>query len=362
MTYDEIFTYDNLLSSASKCKNNVTWKASVQNFLLELPYNIYKIYNDLNKRKFKIRTAYRFNIFERGKIRNICAIHIKERIVQRCLCDYYLLPLLSKTFIYDNCASLKGKGTDFAIKRLKKHLNSFYYKYGLDGYILLFDFKDFFASVPHKIIMDMFSKYIDDIEILQLINLFIEMEPNGKGLSLGNEISQVAACLIGNPIDHYIKDKCGIKYYIRYMDDGLIIHNDKEYLVKILEDINIIANELGLKINQKKTKIIKLNHGFTFLKKKINISENGKIYMRICPRSIVTMRRKLKKLSKKLYCGEMSYYDIEASYQSWRSYALKYDSYNSIKSMDRLFFNLFGDYITERKFWTYPIKRGDVIW
>lgn len=250
--YNNVFTYDNLLYSALKCKRNVTWKMSVQKFLMELFYNVFIIYQALINRNFKINSSYEFDLCERGKLRHIRSVHIRERVVQKCLCDYCLLPILSKTFIYDNCASLKGKGIDFAINRLKKHINSFYTKYGLDGYVLLFDFSDYFASISHQKILGLFEKYITDKEIINLIKMFIEMEYNNKGLSLGNEISQVAALLMANPIDHYIKDKCQVKYYIRYMDDGIIIHNDKNFLLSLLNDIQQISNNLGLKINMKK--------------------------------------------------------------------------------------------------------------
>lgn len=353
--YNKVFTYDHLLESAKKCKRNVGWKASVQNFFLELYYNVFVIYLQLVDKKFKIKTTHEFDIHERGKKRHIRCVHIRERIVQRCLCDYCLLPILRRTFIYDNCASLKGKGTAFALNRVKYHMNSYYREHDLDGYVLLFDFHDFFASVPHKSIMRLFEKYIMDKDILHLLYLFIKMESGNRGLCLGNEVSQVAALLIASPIDHYIKDKCGVKHYIRYMDDGMVIHQDKKFLKKLLKDICNLADELGIEINIKKTKIIKISNEFVFLKKKIHMTNTGKIYMRIMPRSINTMRRKLKKLYAKMINGEMSYYDIESAYQAWRNYAITYNSYGSVKSMDNLFYRIYGDYITNDTFWTYPV-------
>ena len=341
----KVFTFDHMLKSAKLCKRNVAWKGSVQRFMLELPYNVFVLYMEVIQKKFKIKSTYYFRLFERGKERIIRSVHIRERIVQRCLCDYCLLPILTKTFIYDNCASQKGKGTHFALTRLKKFLNSFYLKYGTDGYVLLFDFSNFFASIPHDVIMNMFAHYVTDTDILNLIRIFVDMEKGGRGLCLGNEISQVAALLAASPIDHYIKDKRQIKYYIRYMDDGIIIHHDKEFLKELLEEIITIADGLGLTINRKKTKIVKLSKEFIFLKKKIHLTEAGKIYMKVMPRSINTMRRKLKKLKNKLIEGRLTFEDIQASYQSWRSYALSYDSYKSVQSMDKLFNELYKDYI-----------------
>lgn len=341
--YDNVFTYEHLLESAKKCKRNVGWKASVQNFFFELFYNIYDIYHSLENKQFKIKHSFVFYIFERGKKRRIRSVHIRERIVQRCLCDYCLTPILNKTFIYDNCASQEGKGTEFALNRLKEHLLRHYRKYGLDGYVLLFDFSDYFASISHAKIMEMFARYITDKDILDLIYKFISMEEGGKGLCLGNQVSQVAALLMASPIDHYIKDKCRVKGYIRYMDDGIVIHNDKKFLEELLIGIQAIADEYGLTINMKKTKIIKISHGFTFLKKKITLKENGKIYMRILRPSVVRMRRKLKKFRLKYDAGIMTFDDIQAAYQAWRSYGLKYNAYRSVCEMDKLFYELYRD-------------------
>ena len=341
--YNMVFTYDHLLEAAKKCKHNVNWKSSVQNFMRELHYNVFAIYTELRDKKFKIKSSYEFDIFERGKKRHIRSVHIRERVVQRCLCDNCLIPILSKTFIYDNCASLKDKGTNFALKRLKHHMLQHYRKYGLDGYVLLFDFSDYFASIPHDKIMGLFAKYITDKDILNLIQLFVDMDGDERGLCLGNQVSQVGALLMASPLDHYIKDKCRVKHYIRYMDDGIIIHHSKEFLIDLLEDLNKIANDLGLTINMKKTKIVKFSSQFKFLKKKIRIDENGRIYMRIIRSSITRMRRKLKKLRVKLDNGEITFQDVITAYQSWHNYALKYNSYNSVCSMDKLFFELYED-------------------
>lgn len=351
--FESVFSFEHLMESARKCRRNVGWKASVQNFYFELPYNIYEVFDELQSGNFRIKSNYEFNIRERGKIRHIHAVHIRERIVQRCLCDYCLLPLYKKTFIYDNCASLKGKGTEFAINRIKKFLNSYYVNNGSNGYVLIFDFDDFFASISHDKIMEMFRCKITDEKIVALINSFVEMEDGDRGLSLGNEISQVAALMIASPIDHHIKDRCRVKYYLRYMDDGIVIHKNKNFLRQLLKEIEEIADELGLNISKKKTRIVKLSKEFVFLKKKIHLCDNGKIYMKILPASVKRQRRKLKKLKIKLLNGSIKFTDIEASYQSWRSYAIKYDSYESVKSMDELFKELFSGYVKEDKFWTY---------
>lgn len=126
-----------------------------------------------------------------------------------------------------------------------------------------------------------------------------------------------------------------------YMDDIYIIHEDKEYLKGLLNDIQGICDELGLFINPKKTQIVKLSHGFTFLKIKYNLTETGKVQERISKDSVTRMRRKLKKFRKLMDAGEMSFDDVRCAYASWKGGVSHYDSYNVVKSMDKLFDELF---------------------
>ena len=134
------------------------------------------------------------------------------------------------------------------------------------------------------------------------------------GIGLGSQLSQIFALLMGNPIDHMIKDKYGYKYYIRYMDDGIIIHNDIEKLKEILELIKIESAKYGLSLNENKTNIVRIDKGFNFLKKKIILNPNGSILVKLSKQSITRERRKLKKLQKKYKNGKMPLEHIENSY------------------------------------------------
>lgn len=341
--FETVFSYDHLLSAAKLCKRNVNWKASVQNFCREFHYNVFCIHEDLMSGKFKVKSSYEFDTYERGKKRHIRSVHIRERVVQRCLCDYCLTPIFEKTFIYDNSASIKGKGVHFTLNRLTTHLQRYYRKHGNHGYVLVFDFKDFFGSISHEIIMNMVKERITNERILEIIQLFVDMYDGDVGLGLGSQISQVFSLVAASPIDHLVKDKFRVKHYIRYMDDGIIIHHDKEFLVGLLEEIRNMVHELGLELNESKTHITKLENGFTFLKKRVSISESGKITVKISRKSVTRMRRKMKKFRKMLDNGVLDYEAIRIAYDSWRGFAIKYNNYATIMSMDKLFDDLFAD-------------------
>ena len=332
--FNWVFSYDHLLKSADLCKRNVYWKASVQNFMYEKDFNVSVIHNELMEDRFVVKHKHKFSLYERGKKRKIQSVHIRERVVQRCLCDYCLTPLLEPTFCYDNCASPKNKGIRFAINRVKRHLQKFYREYGNNGYVLLFDYSNYFGSIDHEMIMNKLKKYITDERILNLIQIFIN--EFDEGLGLGSQVSQVLSLFAASPIDHMIKDKMQFKYFIRYMDDGLIIHNDKKKLEELLEIIIQMSNEMGLTINQKKTHITSIKN-FRFLKKRFSLLDNGKIVVKLSADSITRMRRKIKKYENLYRAGKMSLENIETSYKSWRGFALQYDSYNSVKRLDKYY-------------------------
>ena len=100
--FDAVFTFDNLYHSYKKCCLGVGWKASTQRYRVNAIVNVNDTLRQLKEGKFKSRGFYTFIRIERGKERNIKSVHISERVVQRCLCDYSLIPILSRSFIYDN--------------------------------------------------------------------------------------------------------------------------------------------------------------------------------------------------------------------------------------------------------------------
>lgn len=338
--YDWVFSYDHLYQSYKMCRRNVAWKASVQKYIVQAPLNVWQTYESLQKGKYKSSGFYEFDIFERGKHRHIRSVTINERIVQRCLCDCALVPMLERTHVYDNGACMKNKGYTFTVNRLCQHLQKHYRKYGTEGYVLLFDFSKFFDRVSHRIIKATLRKEFSDERLIKITEHFIDAFGD-VGLGLGSQISQVLALSSANKLDHYIKEVCRIKGYGRYMDDGYLIHHSKEYLQKCLEGIKKLCDELEITLNVKKTQIVKLSHGFTFLKIRFFLLDSGRIVRKIYRRSVTKMRRKLKSLRRKVDEGKMSYTDVYQSWQSWKSYAVNFDAYRTIQNMSALYNSLF---------------------
>ena len=169
-----------------------------------------------------------------------------------------------------------------------------------------------------------------------------------KSLGIGSVISQAFGIFTPNRIDTYCKTVKGIRCYDTYMDDRIIIHPSKEYLTELLHEIECIAMQYGLHIHKNKTQIIKLSHGFTFLKTKYILTSSGKIIRRVPRDVVVRQRRRMKKLARFVVDGTMSIRSFKNQYRAWRGdLKRKYQCYHTVKNMDELYKELI-QWITNR--------------
>ena len=279
-----------LIKSFNKCKNGSIWKESVQKYEINLLKNTYNQIKSIKNQTYKHKPFNEFTLNERGKTRDIKAIHISDRVILRALCDEILTPRLNKYLIYDNGASVKGKGIDFTRKRFETHLHKFYRQYKTnEGYILTIDFSKFFDNVQHNKLMNLFKYYLQDEELLNFLEdliqcfqidvsyltnddyqnclniLFNSIQYSkihkslltgekfmNKSIGIGSQLSQISGLLYPIEIDNYCKIVKGLKYYGRYMDDIYIIHPDKQFLQQLLKEIDNICQKYGIFINYKK--------------------------------------------------------------------------------------------------------------
>ena len=330
-----------LVKAYRKARCGVGWKESVQRYGMNMLRNAVKARADILAGKDVRRGFVEFDIMERGKPRHIKSVHISERVAQRSLCENALIPALTRSLIYDNGASLKGKGITFALNRLTAHLHRHYRKHGANGYVLTIDFKSYFENINHGHIEQMLRKSFIDERLITFAMGFVKAFGD-KGLGLGSEVSQILAIAYPNTVDHYIKERLRIKGYGRYMDDLYLLHENKEYLWRCLAELREMFAEIGITLNEKKTRITKLSRGFVFLKTRFVLTENGKVIRKPARDSVVRQRRKLKKFRRFLETGEMSLAQIENSYMSWRGYISHKDAHRAIVNIDKLYNKLFS--------------------
>ena len=354
INFIQVYGRNALAKAAKDATRNVRYKASVKRYMQRRLVNISILSENLIHRKDVRKGFICFSLFERGKLRKIMSVHFSERIPQKSLNQNALSPVLTRSLIYDNGASQKGKGTNFALDRITTHLRRHYRQHGTDGYILLIDFTDYFNNIDHGIAKQIIRKNFEDDGIIWLSELFIDAyaqynrkklqlpaDKVEKGLGLGSEINQTIAVSYPNKMDHYIKEVLRIKGYGRYMDDSYLIHESKEYLEYCLEEIRKICTELKITISEKKTRIVKLSHGFSYLKTQFYITESGKIVRKPCHSAIVRQRRKLKRQKRLIDNGVMEISDVRTSYISFRGSMVHKNARHSLHSMDELYNRLF---------------------
>ena len=338
-TFDVVTDPSSLRKAFYSARKGVNWKASVQRYGANVIKNTYETSLKLRAGKNISKGFIEFDLCERGKKRHITSVHISERVVQKSVCDYGIVPVMEKSLIYDNGASQKGKGTDFARERLKKHLRQYYRKYGNDGYILLGDCHDFFGSIDHSIVEKNMRDMLTDGRLVDLAMSFIT--PFDRGLGLGSQVCQINAVTYQNRIDHSIKEVWRKKWYARYMDDFYVICRDKAEAKELLKYFIGAYREYGIELNLKKTQIVRLSHGFVWLQDRIYLLPTGKIIDKPGRSAIVRNRRKLKKIAKRFDNGEITFAQVLNFYNSHTGYLSHKDAYFTKRNMDKLFNELF---------------------
>lgn len=330
-----------LYDAAMKAKRGVSWKASVQHYCLHALGNVYKARQDLLAGEDIRRGFHEFDLVERGKLRHISSVHFSERVIHKSLSENALVPAIMPTLTAGNSANMKGRGVDYAIARLKQQLARHYRRHGAEGYVLLVDFSDYFARIDHDAAKWLVRRALDDERLISLTESLIDA-CGDVGLGLGSEPNQILAVALPNPIDHWAEEMAGLEATGRYMDDSYYIDMSKDRLKLVLSCIEILCGDLGISINRKKTRIVKLSRGFRFLKKRFFYSETGKVVVRPSREAITRQRRKLKAFRRMLDRGEITREQINQSYQSWRGGMLRLDAHRTVLSMDALYRSLFG--------------------
>ena len=366
----EIFDGNSLYDSFKRAKQGSDWKPQVQKFEMTYLLELSRIQSDLKNKTYQFLPATNFIINERGKTRCISGEQVPDRIVKHSLCDEILTPNIRKYLIYDNGASLTGRGIDFTRRRLLVHLRKYYAQHqSNDGYILLIDFSKYYDNIRHDILMEQFKDITDNEHALWLLEKILDRSKvdvsymsdeeyavcmttvfnslvhdkidrklltgekfMAKHLNIGDQVAQVAGIAYPMEIDNYIKIVRGIKFYGRYMDDSYVISDSKEKLQEIISEIVTIASRIGITVNTNKTRICKLSDYWRFLQVQYSLTDTGRVIQKINPKRLTCMRRKMKKLVSILPPKE-----FEEWYNSWFRNHYKIMSKKQRENMDTLF-------------------------
>lgn len=337
-----ITDYDSLWESFMKCKRGVGWKPSTKHFNMNAPEEVNRMSMKFENGTWKNGRPKPIMIMYPKK-RDGLSISFKDRVYQRSLNDNILYPSVQKSFILDNCACQKGKGIDFARKRLKKHLWNHYYHYGADGYVLQVDVKGYYPNMRHDAVKAKFERYLPEDVHKAICDVLDTQYVGDVGYNPGSQMVQIAGISLLDDLDHYCKERLRIKHYLRYMDDILIIHHDREQVMMALEEIKRKLAEISFEIHSEKTQITPLSEGFTWLGFHYRITSTGKILMTLNSANIKHERKKLRRLVKLAKQGKITKAKVNECYKSWCANANKGNSYQMIQRMNRFYADLWKE-------------------
>lgn len=360
-------TVEDYLNGVKRLEKSSAWKGRTQQYLLNRLSNINKLKKEVETGIYVPGKTLDFTINENGHIRQVKALSPNDSVLQHTITDSILTPTVTNYVIYDTGSGLKHRGLSFTRKRFEIHLKDFFKKYKI-GYALIIDFSKYFDNIDHRKFVNQIHIMFNDEQLTRLIEnickqyeidvsysddenikdkLFNSLEylkvdkskldgsrMMDKSLGIGAPVAQMAGLIYPHIIDNYIKTVLGMPYYDVYMDDRILLHESKDALKKILYTITSMANDLGISINPRKTKIVSINKEFSWLKTKYTISDTGKIIKSFSKDIVMREKRKLRKFNKMIQEGTMLSNDAISQYKAWRNSLNGYNCYYRLKLMD----------------------------
>jgi len=271
----------------------------------------------------------RFPVFEPKK-RIVDAPHFKDKVVQLAINDT-LKEIYKDKFIFDSYACIEGKGTHKCAERIQFFMKKTMWEYGSDATIIKADMEKFFYSIDRNVLKTLLPKAIKSKKTLRLIFKIIDSADDIDllGLPLGNTLSQICANVYLNELDQYCKRVLKVKYYVRYMDDIIMILLNKETAKEVLNKMTIYTNKiLNLNLNFNKTKLFPIAQGVNAIGYKIYAT-----HKLLRSESKKKIKRKIKAMPSLILEGKLSINKAESMLNSWMGHAGHANSHNFIESL-----------------------------
>lgn len=335
--YDRITSFESLYEAMRKCRLGVMWKDSTARYVTNGLVETHKLRKELLNGTYRIRPYNNFVITD-PKRRIVMAMHLRDRQYQRSICDNYLYDQITKGFIRDNYACQKGRGMDDALNRMDAHLHRYYRKHGADGWVLKCDVRKYFPSTLHSVAKAAVAKRVPDEHVRKAVFDVIDSFGGDRGIGLGSQISQLIQLAVLDDMDHTIKEIMRVKHYLRYMDDFVLIHHDKEFLKECLARIRSILADLGLELNEK-TSLFPLKQGIRWLQWRFVLTPTGKVIRLQGKKSVHRERRKLRNMRRR----GLSIDKARESLQAWIASAKRGNTRRRIADMIKYFETVYAE-------------------
>jgi len=329
--WDQVISFENLLLSYRKARLGKKSRNEVANFSLNLEQNLLALQQSLLEGSYQPGAYRLFTIYER-KPRLISAAPFIDRIVQHAIMNL-LEPALDKTFIFDSYACRRGKGVHAAVERYQ-HWSKRYY------YVLKIDIEKYFASIDQQILKEKLRKRVKDKNLLALLDVIIDTGPaqqspmvwypdddlltplyRTKGIPIGNLTSQFFANLYLDDFDHFVKEQLRMKAYLRYVDDMVLLADNKVLLTDVKAKIDERLALDRIRLHPNKVQISCCKDGLNLLGYMVYPG-----YRRLRPDNGHRFARRLKKYARLYSEGKINMSDIQSSVASWIGHACHADT------------------------------------
>ncbi len=292
-----LVTLESLFQAYFDCRRNKRNTMNALDFEMDYESNLVTLCDELNQGSYSPGRSIAF-VGTKPVKREIFAADFRDRVVHHWLINQ-LNPLFERMFIHDSYASRKGRGTHFGIQRVNRFIRQSSLNYSRDTYVLKLDIQSFFICISKDILLANLHAFVEKCYpypnqgiILELIdkivmndpatNCFIKGDkrlwhdfPKDKslfhakgafGLPIGNLTSQVFANVYLNAFDHFVKHDLGVRYYGRYVDDFILVHESKAHLKSLLARITpFLSDELKLTLHPRKIHLQHYSKGVNFL-------------------------------------------------------------------------------------------------
>ncbi len=352
-TFDQICTYDNIRLAYERARKRKTKKTYVIEFEQNLDQNIRELQKELITETYFPKPLKIFIIRE-PKTRKISKSEFRDRVIHHAICNI-IEEKFDKAFIHDSYANRIGKGTLKAIKRFDEFKRKVSKNNTIDCYFLKADIKHYFETVNHNILIKILEDKIKDEKTIRLIKIILsnhKSEHEGKGMPLGNLTSQFFANVYLDKLDQYVKHELKIKYYIRYVDDFIILDHSIDILQEYKRKINHFLNEeLKLELHPDKSKILPIERGANFLG--FRIFNHHRLIRR---KNLKKFQRKYSKIKTAHKKGLVSREKIIEKFEGWLTYINHADTYKYRRHLAR---NLNQDFPLECEIKLANIKKHE---
>lgn len=318
--FDEVVSFSALLRAWERARRGASGSQESLQFGFHLEERLLLLQDELAKGSYQPDGYHYFTIYE-PKARQIAEAPFHDRVVHHAVVGV-LEPIYEPFFIEDSYATRRGKGTHRAVRRAQTFLRK-------HPWYLKSDIRSYFASIDIDILMGMLSTKVKDGRLLNLVERILRCDPSHPGLPIGNLTSQFLANVYLNEFDHWLCEEKCVPGYIRYMDDIVLFHDQRQALKGLLPEMEAwLQHRLCLFLKEKATRLNQRSHGLSFL--------GTRIFHSTIRLRRENLKRSLKGLAKRQWEFEQGYKtqdDLAACAQSVLANLCAWDSHQLRKEI-----------------------------